>query len=239
MAVAVMSSLAADTTARKQSVPPETTIAQQVLARYIKARGGQAALDKTATITGKGTFEGLEGVGLTPPAKFALLIKAPDKAFLSVTDSNGPFFREGVDGTAGWRALRANLEEMTSEQAALIRGLEGLHLPNRLTELLPKPTLKGKETLQDRETDVIEATTSEDQSFTLYFETKTGLLLRAATQFGGASLCYDWDDYRDVEGVKMPYKLVAHEGALTYTIRFTDIQRNTPVEDAKFKKPNQ
>lgn len=81
------------------------------------------------------------------------------------------------------------------------------------------------------------AETTQGQVFTLCFEKQTGLLLRFATEFDGTSLRYDWDEFRDVAGVKMPYKLSAQEGPYSYTLRFTEVKQNTPIDDAKFKRP--
>jgi hypothetical protein len=144
-----------------------------------------------------------------------------------------------VEGTTGWRGEQANLNDMAPDHVAFLQSMVRLHLANQLTESFPKLTLKGKESVQGREADVLEAAARQGQLFKLYFETKTGLLFRFTTEFQGASLRYDWDDYRDVEGVKLPYKLSAQEGPWSYTIRFTTIKRNTPIDDAKFKKPNQ
>jgi hypothetical protein len=75
----------------------------------------------------------------------------------------------------------------------------------------------------------------------LYFDEKTGLLTRqvryADTPVGMVPTQVDYADYREVAGVKLPYRIV-----ITWTdgqsdIQLTDIQANARIDAAKFAKP--
>jgi zinc protease len=76
---------------------------------------------------------------------------------------------------------------------------------------------------------------------TLYFDKDTHLLLRYVRQtpspVGRISIQQDYDDYRDVNGVKFPFKysFLWLDGRFTATIG--DIKVNAPVDAAKFGKP--
>ena len=50
----------------------------------------------------------------------------------------------------------------------------------------------------------------------------------------------DYDDYRDVNGVQLPFRVQTSDGAPydTVTRTFLQIQRNVPVDDALFKPPS-
>jgi hypothetical protein len=75
----------------------------------------------------------------------------------------------------------------------------------------------------------------------LYFDTQTGLLVRAVTNMnsvlGSFPETTDFDDYRDVSGWKVAatVHLLSPEGDRTY--KFDQIEANMPVEDAKFQQP--
>jgi hypothetical protein len=47
----------------------------------------------------------------------------------------------------------------------------------------------------------------------------------------------DYEDYRDVSGVKMPFRLMTTWTDGRATTELSQIQANTPVDAAKFGKP--
>ena len=47
----------------------------------------------------------------------------------------------------------------------------------------------------------------------------------------------DYADYRDVEGVKIPFRWTLSRPNGRFTIQITDVKQNVPIEDAKFAKP--
>ena len=49
----------------------------------------------------------------------------------------------------------------------------------------------------------------------------------------------DFEDYRDVEGMKLPFtiRISAIDPFYSSTRKFTEIKVNTPVDDSKFNKP--
>jgi hypothetical protein len=76
-----------------------------------------------------------------------------------------------------------------------------------------------------------------------YFDAETGLLVRrqrfTQTMIGPIPEQWDFQDYRDVDGVKVPYTIVTatpnpNEGG---SRTFTEIKFNSPVDDALFKMP--
>ncbi len=76
----------------------------------------------------------------------------------------------------------------------------------------------------------------------LYFDTDSGLLLRAWTTFdtalGETPQQTDYEDYRDVGGVKIPYSVhvVSAEGG-TRTYKWDQIQVNGTVDESKSNRP--
>ena len=75
----------------------------------------------------------------------------------------------------------------------------------------------------------------------IYFDTQSGFLLRMShrikSPLGALPLETDFDDYRDVGGLKIPFKVrvTRVDGATTYTWQKMD--SNVPVDDARFEKP--
>jgi photosynthetic reaction center cytochrome c subunit len=75
----------------------------------------------------------------------------------------------------------------------------------------------------------------------LYFEQQSGLLLRLV-RFGDTALGWlptqiDYADYRDTNGVKIPYRWTLSRPSGRFTIQVSEVKQNVPVDDAKFAKP--
>ena len=76
---------------------------------------------------------------------------------------------------------------------------------------------------------------------TLYFDKTTGLLRRVVrfspSPIGRLLTQFDYADYRDVNGVKMPFKIdfVWLDGR--DAIQLKEIKLNTPIEPHVFDKP--
>jgi photosynthetic reaction center cytochrome c subunit len=75
----------------------------------------------------------------------------------------------------------------------------------------------------------------------LYFDEQSGLLVRLV-RFGDSALGFlptqiDYADYRDSNGVKIPYRWTLARPSGRFTIQVTELKQNIPVDDAKFVKP--
>jgi hypothetical protein len=74
------------------------------------------------------------------------------------------------------------------------------------------------------------------------FDAQTGLLVRSYTTMQSVIGSFPedtfYEDYRDVSGVKVPFtmRVVSAEGNRTY--KWSQVDANAPVEDAKFTKPS-
>ena len=78
----------------------------------------------------------------------------------------------------------------------------------------------------------------------LFFDVETGLLLRRVTymrtMIGTIPQQWDFEDYRDVDGVKLPFtiRVSTTEAGNPFSVRkFTEIKLNGPVDESKFTRP--
>ncbi len=76
---------------------------------------------------------------------------------------------------------------------------------------------------------------------TFYFDSETGLLTRlvryANSKVGRLPTQIDYSDYRDVAGIKMPFRIKVTWLDGLESIELTDVQLNVPVDAARFGKP--
>ena len=75
----------------------------------------------------------------------------------------------------------------------------------------------------------------------LYFDQQSGLLLRlvryAETALGRMPTQIDYADYRDADGVKIPYRWTLARPGNRFTIQIDEVQQNVPVDDGMFTAP--
>ena len=100
----------------------------------------------------------------------------------------------------------------------------------------------GKSTIADSEVYVIEATPLGGGPEKLYFDARTGLLVRryaeSETILGRFPLQTDYEDYRDVDGIKQPFLIYWSMPGRTWGRKIAEIKQNVAIDDLKFNPPS-
>jgi outer membrane lipoprotein-sorting protein len=225
-----------------------TPTVDQIIERYVQAIGGAALAQKQTSLVTKGTFEMPES---NIKGTIEAYAKAPNKLMLSLKSNDEEIFViQGYDGLMGWeRRLISNesriaLKQMQGAELADFKMRAEFNREIRLKELYPKMTLKGKEKVDEAEAYVIEATPAGGgDPVKMYFDTGSGLLVRedstSPTPDGKTTVETYYDDYREVNGLKMPYTVssVYPNPALNSIIRFTEVRHNEAIPDTSFQMP--
>ena len=117
--------------------------------------------------------------------------------------------------------------------------------PNSITDL-PAPdsqsSLQQDVTLgQSHSVNVIQGVGPRGLLVTLYFDRQTNLLLRELrygnSPIGRVPTQIDFADYRDVNGIKLPFRITYAWLDGRDSIVMSEIKTNVPVDEAKFGKP--
>ena len=103
----------------------------------------------------------------------------------------------------------------------------------------------GEARVGERETYVITGTSPEQTREEFFFDVQSGLLLRRhileQTVFGGFQIQADFDDYREVGGVKMAFivRWSSPGGAwgTKTSLKILEVRQNEPIGDDKFDGP--
>jgi hypothetical protein len=94
---------------------------------------------------------------------------------------------------------------------------------------------------QSHSVDVVQGTGPRNLLVTLYFDKQTGLLVRelryGAGPIGRVPTQIDFADYRDVNGIKLPFRITYAWLDGRDSIVLTDIKTNVPIDEAKFGRP--
>jgi hypothetical protein len=76
---------------------------------------------------------------------------------------------------------------------------------------------------------------------TLYFDKQTGLLLRelryGTSPIGRVPTQIDYADYRDVNGIKLPFRITYAWLDGRDSIVLNEIKTNVPIDEVKFARP--
>jgi hypothetical protein len=237
---------------------------ESILDRFIEASGGAQRLAGLTTIAARGTAVGFGGFGGNGTAE--IVARAPDKRatiilFPAETD-RGDQIRT-YDGRAGWVRTPLNV---VGEFQLFGGDLDGARfdaqlsfpgqIKNILTNLktgppttitdLPAPAAQvaleqGPASSQSHVVDVVQGTGPRGLLVTLYFDRQTGLLLRELrygnSPIGRVPTQIDFADYRDVNGIKLPFRITFAWLDGRDSIVLDRVQTNVPVDDAKFGRP--
>jgi len=221
------------------SAPSQPT-AEQILDRYARAVGTPEALDRLKTRVRKGKFE----IAGTPvKGETEDYAKAPNMR-LTVTRLPGMgVIEEGYDGKVGWTRDPTNglRERLGSELAAAVLDAE-FHRGVRIKQLYQKLIAAGTRKINGREAYVIVAEPAGSRPEKLYFDQQSGLLVRTdvvrETPQGAVPFEIYFEDYREVDQVKLPFVERHTTSDFAAVIRYESVTHNVPIEDARFGKPS-
>ncbi len=221
------------------AAPTPVPAVGQILDRYVKAIGGREAWQKLTSRVMMGTIE-IASENLS--GTVIIHEKAPDKLLAAVI-INGAAFRQGFDGALGWTDDPKNgLRDQTGAELAESRRDADFFHAFDLSRLYTKMTVSGQEKIGGHDTYVVQATVPEGGDPTkMYFDTQSGLLLRLISQNhdadGVSQIREDLEDYRDVDGIKLPFTTHQTNGDTTYTMMISEVHHNVDLDDSEFAKP--
>ncbi len=209
-----------------------------IFEKYIQAIGGAAALDKISTRVEKGGAVMPDG----PPIPIDIYTKAPDQR-VSVMHMQKGDSTTAYNGKAGWIYFPGRpLREMSpADQQAAKLDAEAFY-PVQLEHEFAELKLEDHpEKVGDHETNVVVGLSKGQSPVKLYFDKDSGLLVRmvhyADTALGFNPTQVDFADYREVGGVKTPYRWTIARPSGSFTIKIDEVKENVPIDDATFVKP--
>lgn len=220
--------------------------AEEVIAGYIKAIGGEDAIRKNTTwrMTAKVDMGGME-----LPVFF---LKAPNKMKVYATFQGINFVQQAYDGTTAWKTNQMTMkpEKSTSEEAA-----------NLAQDLMEEPDVmvtykalgytvekQADESVDGTDCYAIKMTKKPktvdgkpvDNVVTYFIDKSTNALVmtRAVSQEGpmkGTAVETLFSDYQEAGGIFIPFSMtIRTKGAPGQTIKFEKAEANATIDDSEF-----
>jgi photosynthetic reaction center cytochrome c subunit len=243
---------------------PIAPSAESILDKYIQAAGGAQRLAGLTSFVGKGTSVGFGGFG--GGGDVEIVAKAPDKRATIILFKQETGRGDQVrtyDGRTGWLRTPLNVLgefELTGTDLDGARIDAQLSFPGQIKQILTNlksgpptsitdlPAPSSQTALQQdvslgqtHVVDVVQGTGPRGLLVTLYFDKQTGLLLRELrygnSPIGRIPTQIDFTDYRDVNGVKLPFRITYAWLDGRDSIVLSEVRTNVTVDEAKFGRP--
>jgi len=243
---------------------PGQPSADQIIDKYMQAIGGTERLAGLKSYVATGTSVGFGGFGgggqvqifAKYPDQRATIIEFPNAAGRgqSVRIYNGregwietPLTVLGEYQLTGGELEGARLDAQLSFPGQIKRVLSNFRvsLPTTISDL-PGPSSQtteesSKGSGQDRLVNVVQGSGPQGLLATLYFDSESGLLVRlvrsARTPIGRVPTQVDFGDYRDVGGIKLPFRVMFAWLDGRDAIQLNQIQTNVPIDASRFSPP--
>ncbi len=177
----------------------------------MSAVGGADAIRKITSRVQSGKI--LAGGTETP---IEVYTKAPNKRVTISHGANGDSFT-AFDGTAGWMGNTGRPAREMSPAESMASGVDaGARAALRAKELYPQLRRGRPEEVGGVTCEVLNAGGPGKLPVRLYFDGKTGLMVRlvryADTPLGRNPTQIDYADYREQDGVKVPFNVTCSRG---------------------------
>jgi outer membrane lipoprotein-sorting protein len=220
--------------------------ADEAVEKVLTAMGGRAALAKLQTRVASGAIT-VSTQGMDIGGTVEVSYKAPNKARtfmkldLSAYGGAEMVIDRRCDGKSAFE-----INSQTGEHE-----ITGNQLQNMLNASFPTPFLKykdegakvevvGKEKLGEKDAIVLLYTPKAGSLSRLYFDAQTWLLMRSVGKIsvseagGEIEQTTDPSDYREVDGVKLPFTLVMSNASQSVTMRLQKVEHNKPLDESMF-----
>jgi hypothetical protein len=210
--------------------------ADQLLEKYLAAIGGAEKLQKITSRVQKGSLNAFGDQHFLVD----IYSKAPDKRDSVMHLKNGDSIT-AFDGKQGWLSIPGRVHMMSAAENDAVRIDADLYFPAHLKMLYQKFTIDSGEKIDGHDTYLVVGESEGKPPLQLYLDKESGLLLRLVrfgeTALGRNPTQIDYADYRDADGVKIPFRWTLARPGNRFTIQIDQVQQNVPVDDSKFVPP--
>jgi photosynthetic reaction center cytochrome c subunit len=220
----------------EEGTAPTGPNADQLFDKYVKAMGGEGAIDKITSRVMKGTITfGDRNLPID------IYSKQPDKRVSFTHMSDGDSIT-AFDGHEGWLGMpKRPVREMHGPDIDAAAMDADLQFPVHLKTKFSEAKVEGTEKVDGRDAYLVVGGREGKTPLRLYFDEQSGLLVRlirfGETPLGRLPTQIDYADYRESGGVKIPFRWSLARPSGLFTIQVTEVKQNVPVDDAKFAKP--
>jgi zinc protease len=218
--------------------PTDQAVVDEILQRYEQAIGGKDAITGITSYKLKGTWELAGMTGTIEGWR-----KEPHKTLSIIEFPRIGTLKKGFDGETHWvQTPGGSFTDSSPQQIAEMERDAEVYSVGRIKSLFESMKLESKARLSGRDVYVIEGKPAKGPAEKLFFDVHNGLLLRwdmarKDPNRGTVFVKVHLDDYKDVNGVKVPFKIRFAFESFNFIVNVQELQHNIAIDDAVFRKP--
>lgn len=210
---------------------------QEIIAKYLSVVGAkQNAASSPIVMRGIVESRSISGI-------LEVTCKQPNKCLIKQTTASHEVSARGTNGAAAWIQTAKGVTPITGENLKRSLASIALYNPIKIPDSLSNATATRMAKVDDRDAYVLRMESSPTETMQFFFDVASGLLVRRVTvtntMLGPLNVQWDFSDYRDVNGLKLPFVIrTSNVAAYDTTIRrFTEIKIDPAVDDRIFDTP--
>src|SRR5882762_2075902 len=205
--------------------PVRADEAQKIIDQYLKAVGGSKAISRLQTLSIDGS---VAVIGDAPPGTYTFKAKRPNR-FYTELRAGGDTLIESYNGKSAWHeAADAQIGTLLGHDAVEME-IAAQYYNVRLESLAKRKigaAYKGEAQVRGRPAQEVELTYPTGVRWRVFFDAQTHLILEEKAQIAGTPREIYYDDYRAVNGLKVPYKIELKCGNDAYSVSVTRVGVN-------------
>ena len=214
---------------------------EQIIDRYIEVTGGKPAYEKVKSRVTSGKFS-VPAAGIN--GTMQSFHKAPNLIYVKIDLAGMGATERGFDGQTAWeKSPQTGTRIVTGDERAEFEREAKLNNELDWKSEYTKVENKGVEEVEGKKCYKVELTDKQGDLQTRFYNVDTGLLEQTSrtvkSPMGELPVLITMSDYRDVDGVKMPFKavqLIKSMGA-SYEITTDKVETNVDIPANKFELP--
>lgn len=218
------------------AAPPALPPVDAVLEKYAAAVGGKEAMAKIRNRALTGSFTG--GDGEPHPIEITQTAAGQYRSSVKVKEGAFTIAFNGTSGTTGGPTWN---NPMQPDEVERIRSRAWLFPAADLKERFPVLAVRGSEKVDGRDAWLVSARADDGRRMSFWFDAESGLLLRTLqrqrTPLGDIPEQADYSDYREIDGVKVPYTIRHTAPDRGDTVAATEIKQNVTIAESLFAAP--
>jgi hypothetical protein len=222
------------------SPSPHQDAVNEILDRYEQVVGGKEAIERITSYRMKGTFE---LSNMREPGTLEAWGKDSQKTLIVLEFPRIGTLKKGFDGETRWvQTPVGTISDTSPQEIAEMERDSAVYSAGNIKSQFESMKLDNKARLSGRDMYVIEGKPAKGPAEKLFFDVENGLLVRwdMARQHpkrGTVFVKVHLNDYKDVDGVKVPFNVRFAFESFSFTVKLDELQHNIPIDDAVFKKP--
>lgn len=215
-----------------------------IIEKHVAAVGGKAAVEKIKSRETKADFVVNDNTSL-----FEEWIELPLKRAWKLEIEGWGKVEEVLNGDQGWgKDPSGAVHARSGDELARLKRDSDLHRDIKFKALFPNLVYKNTSKFGGADVHLLESKPTATSVERLYFDAKTGLLVRQEAEYigregGRARSDVTLEDYKAVDGVKIPHTrhvtMGTDDNEFDFTVKIKEVKQNGDIDDAKFKKPSE